>query len=165
MARWSRWGLLFLCTALAVGAIGCGEEGAGEGAELTVYVSAPLRGAEAGEGKRLCDEARAAARGVRTAGDHALRVTCLDASGPDGGWTLAKVGSNARRATEDSTTVAYVGEPARAARRQSQRILETAEIAQLGRAGGEEAIETVIAAIDEGDSSDPRAAVLDAVEG
>jgi hypothetical protein len=165
LARWAWWGLLFLCTALAAGAVGCGEEGASEGAELTVYVSAPLRGAEAEKGERLCAEVRAGARGVRTAGDHALRVTCLDASGPGGSWTLAKVGSNARRATEDSTTVAYVGEPARLARRQSQRILETAEIAQLGNLSGKEAIETVIAAIDEGDSSNPRAAVLDVVEG
>ena len=156
MARWGRGVLLLLGAVLAVAAVGCGEEGAEEGAELTVYVSAP--------GQRLCDEARAEAQGVKTAGDHTLRVVCLDV-GPKGGGTLAKVGSNARRATEDSTTVAYIGEPDRETRKQSQPILGTAEIAQLGEFDGREAIKTVIAAIDEGDSEDPRAAVFDAIEG
>ncbi|HEU5063202.1 MAG TPA: hypothetical protein VFT79_08640 [Solirubrobacterales bacterium] len=157
--------ILIACALAPLLAAGCGEEGAGEGAELTVYVSAPLRGAEAGEGERLCAEARAAARGVTTDGDHALRVVCLDAAGSNDSGTLAKVGSNARRATEDSTAVAYVGEPNRGVRKFSQTILETAEIAQMSEVSGEEAIETVVAAIDEGDASDPRAAVLDAVEG
>ena len=146
---------LLSAAALALVAGGCGEEGAEEGAVLTVYVSAP--------GQRLCGEARAEARGVRTAGDHTLRVVCLDAG--SAGGTLAKVGSNARRATEDSTAVAYVGEPDRETRKQSQPILDTAEIAQLGEFDGREAIETVIAAIDQADSDDPRAAVFDAIEG
>ncbi|MDQ2631062.1 MAG: hypothetical protein M3Y75_08825 [Actinomycetota bacterium] len=155
MARWGRAALLS-AAALAVIAGGCGEEGAEEGAVLTVYVSAP--------GQRLCDEARAEARGARTVDDHTLRVVCLDA-GSAGGGTLAKVGSNARRATEDSTAVAYVGEPDRETRKQSQPILNAAEIAQLGEFDGREAIGAVVAAIDEGDSDDPRAAVFDAIEG
>jgi branched-chain amino acid transport system substrate-binding protein len=154
-----------LCLALALVAAGCGDEGASEGATLTVYVSAPLRGAEADQGKELCDETRAEARGVKTAGDHQLRVVCLDASGEDGVWTLAKVGSNARRATEDSTTVAYVGEPSRAARKQSQPIVEAAEIATMGSRNGKEAVETIVTALKEGESDDPRRTVLDAVEG
>lgn len=163
--RWAAWAWLLLVVALAGTVAGCGGEGASEGAKLTVYVSAPLQGPEGQDGERLCAEARQAVRGVKTAGDHALRVVCLDASGPDGQWTLAQVGGNARRATEDSTAVAYIGEPTRAARRQSQRILEAAGIGQLGGVGGEEAIETVVAALDEGQSSDPRAAIFDAVEG
>jgi hypothetical protein len=150
------WAVLVLALAMAALAAGCGEEGAEEGAVLTVYVSAP--------GQRLCDEARAQARGARTTEDHTLRVVCLDVETGDGG-TLAKVGSNARRATEDSTTVAYVGEPGREMRKQSRPILDTAEIAQLGELNGRKAIDTVIAAIDEGDSGDPRAAVYDAIEG
>jgi hypothetical protein len=145
--------LLVVALALIVG--GCSEEGAQQGAELTVYVSAP--------GQSLCDEARAEARDMRTTGDHTLRVVCLG-TGSKGGGTLAKVGSNARRATEDSTTVAYVGEPDRETRKQSQPILNAAEIAQLGEFNGREAIKTVIAAIDEGESDDPRAAVFDAIE-
>ena len=155
MARRS-CGALLLLVALAVIVSGCGEEGAQEGAELTVYVSAP--------GERLCEEARAEAQGMKTTGDHTLRVVCLD-TGSENGGTLARVGSNARRATEDSTTVAYIGEPDRQTRKQSQPILNTAEIAQLANLDGREAIETVIAAIDEGDSDDPRAAVYDAIEG
>ncbi len=155
MARWGRGALLLLAAVLAVIAAGCGEEGAEEGAALTVYVSAP--------GQRLCDEAQSEARGARTAGDHTLRVVCLDAGA--GGGTLAKVGSNARRATEDSTTVAYVGEPDRETRKQSRPILDTAEIGQLGEFNGQKAIETVTAAIDEGDPDDPRASVYDAIEG
>jgi hypothetical protein len=156
LARWGRGSLLLLTAVFAVTVAGCGEEGAQEGAELTVYVSAP--------GQRLCDEARAEAQGKRTTEDHTLRVVCLG-TGSKGGGTLAKVGSNARRATEDSTTVAYVGEPDREARKQSQPILSAAEIAQLANLNGGEAIQTVIAAINEGDSDDPRAAVYDAIEG
>ena len=153
MGRRIPWALLLLAAALF--GSGCGEEGAAEGAELTVYVSAP--------GQRLCDEARREARGMRTAGEHTLRVVCLT-SGSGGSGTLAKVGSNARRATEDSSAVAYIGEPDREMRKQSQPILNSAEIAQLGNLTGRRAIKTVIATIDEADSDDPRAAVYDAVE-
>lgn len=157
--------MLLLVAVLVLAASGCGEEGAEEDATLTVYVSAPLKGAEAQEGKRLCIEAKESARIEGAAGTHRLRVVCLDASGPDGRWTLAKVGSNARRATEDSASIAYVGEPARAARKQSQPIVEAAEVAAMGRRNGREAIETIVAALEEDDSNDPRAAVFDAVEG
>jgi hypothetical protein len=150
--------------ALAVVMSGCGEEGAAEGAELTVYVSAPLRGDEGEQGRRLCAEAREeAARGGGEEDDYELRVVCLDASGADGHWTLAKVGSNARRATEDSTTVAYIGEPDRAARQQSRPIVDAAEIAELGGVSGKEAIARIATALREDDSNDPRAAVFDAL--
>jgi hypothetical protein len=165
LARRGRWALLFLVAAVALGVNGCGEGGAEEGAELTIYVSAPLRGTEAEAGKRLCAEAREQARRPGAAGSHELRVVCLDAAGAGGRWTLAKVGSNARRATEDSTTVAYLGEPAPAARRQSRPIVEAAEIAELGGLGGREAIAKVTTALREDDSDDPRAVVFDAVEG
>jgi uncharacterized protein YoaH (UPF0181 family) len=156
---------LLLLVALAVIGSGCGEEGASEGAELTVYASAPLRGPEAGQGKRLCTEARESARIEGSVGSHRLRVVCLDASGDDGRWTLAKVGSNARRAIEDSTTVAYIGEPSLGARRQSRPIVEAADIAELGGISGRKAIKQIATALREDDSNDPRAAVYDAVEG
>lgn len=168
MARRGRtsWAALLLAVALLTGAAaGCGEDGAAEGAELSVYVSAPLRGAEGDAGKAICAEAREEARRAGSPGGFELRVVCLDAAGPEGRWTLAQVGANARRATEDSATVAYLGEPSRAARRQSQPILEAAEIAELGGLSGSEATAKVVAAIDEHDSNDPRRAVFDAVEG
>jgi hypothetical protein len=146
-------------------ASGCGESGAAEGAKLTVYASAPLRGDEAPVGRKFCVEARDGARQAGSPGGFELRVVCLDASGPGGRWTLAQVGANARRATEDSATVAYLGEPERAARRQSQPIVEAAGIGALGALSGRAAMAEVAQAIEEGDSGEPRRAVFDAVEG
>jgi hypothetical protein len=147
---------------VALATVGCGEEGAAGGATVTVYVSAPLRGAGAEVGRRLCDEAREQAAQGQGADDLRLRVVCLDASEGDRAWTLAQVGANARRATEDATAVAYVGEPDPEARRQSRPIVDAAGIAQLGGTSGREALAAVRAAIAEGDESDPRQAVFDA---
>jgi len=149
-----------------VGTGGCGEEGGvADGAAVTVYVSAPLRGAEGDAGRRLCDEAREQASQGRGKDELELRVVCLDAAAAGGRWTLARVGSNARRATEDSTSVAYLGEPDPRARRHSLPIVEAAGLAELGGIGGMEAIAKVRAALREGDAGDPREAVFDAVEG
>jgi branched-chain amino acid transport system substrate-binding protein len=152
-----------LLAVLAVGVASCGEDGgAAEDATLTVYLSAPLRGAEGAAGRRLCDEAREqAAQGRGRA--QKLRVVCLDAAGSNGRWTLAKVGSNARRATEDSTTVAYIGEPDQQARRQSQPIVDAAGIAEVGGLPGRQAISQIQTALRESDSDDPRDAVFDAL--
>jgi branched-chain amino acid transport system substrate-binding protein len=152
---------------VAVGTVllGCGEEGAESGATVRVYVSAPLRGEEADAGQRLCDEAREQAAQGKGDGDLQLRIVCLDAAGSGGRWTLAKVGSNARRATEDSTTVAYIGEPDPKARQQSTPIVEAAEITELGGMTGRKAIAKVTAAISAGDETKPRQSVFDALEG
>jgi hypothetical protein len=155
--------LLLVLSALVV--VGCGEGGAEEGARLNVYVSAPLSGAEAEAGRAICEEARQEARRADEPGGFELRVVCLDVTGREGRWTLARVGANARRATEDSTAVAYLAEPERAARRQSLPIVEAAGIAELGELSGREAVARVAATIEESDSSDPRQAVFDALEG
>ena len=159
--------LPFAIAALAaVGLVtGCGEGGAEEGARLNVYVSAPLSGVEAEIGRKVCDEARQAVRRAGEPGGFELRVVCLDAAGLEGRWTLAQVGANARRATEDSTAVAYLAEPEWAARRQSLPIVEAAGIAELSGMSGRAAITAVATAIEESDSDDPRRAVFDAVEG
>lgn len=159
--------LAFAIAALAAASLvaGCGEGGAEEGARLNVYVSAPLSGAEAEVGREICDEARQGARQAGEPGGFELRVVCLDAAGPEGRWTLAQVGANARRATEDSTAVAYLAEPQPAARRQSLPIVEAAGIAELSEMTGRAAVAEVAAAIEESDSDDPRQAVFDAVEG
>jgi len=153
------------CLSAAALLAGCGEGGAEEGARLKVYLSVPLGGGEAERGREICAEARQEASRAGEPGGFELRVVCLDAAGPEGRWTLAQVGANARRATEDSTTVAYLAEPARAARRQSLPIVEAAGIAELGGVSGKQAVARVAAAIEESDSSDPRQAVFDAVEG
>lgn len=157
--------ILIVCLSAAALAAGCGEGGAEEGARLNVYVSAPLTGAEADLGRAICEEARQEGRRAGEPGGFELRVVCLDVAGPDGRWTLAQVGANARRATEDSTTVAYLAEPERAARRQSLPIVEAAEIAELIGLSGQEAVAEVAAAIEESGSDDPRQAVFDAVQG
>jgi hypothetical protein len=153
--------LLFVAGLLAA-ASGCGDEGAAAGAVVRIYVSAPLRGPEAGEGQRLCGEAREQATQGKGGEGHELRVVCLDAAGDGNGWTLAQVGANARRATEDSMTVAYVAEPDPAAREQSRPIVEAAGIAELGGVSGREAVAKAVGAMEEGDASQPRDAVFDA---
>jgi hypothetical protein len=154
--------MLLLATGLLALASGCGEEGAAAGATVRVYVSAPLRGPEARAGRRLCHEAREQAKPGKGGERHELQVVCLDASGDGGGWTLAQVGANARRATEDSATVAYIGEPEAAARKQSRPIIEAAGIAELGGLSGREAVAKVERAMEEGDASQPRDAVFGA---
>jgi len=154
--------ILLVPVALAVLVGGCGEEGAAAGATVRVYVSAPLRGPEAAAGQRLCDEAREQATHGRGGEGQELRVVCLDASGKGGAWTLAQVGANARRATEDSATVAYLGEPEPGAREQSRPIVEAAGIAELGGLSGRVAVTKVAKAMEEGDASQPRDAVFDA---
>ena len=141
---------------------GCGEGGASAGATVRVYVSAPLQGVEAAAGQKLCAGARAEAARAGKVEDLRLEVVCLDAAGDGGRWTLAKVGHNARTATEDSTAVAYVGEPDPRARKQSRPIVDAAEIAEIGGVSGEEAVAAVIAAIRNGDASEPRSAVFKA---
>lgn len=153
-----------IAIALLVGALllGCGEGGAADGATVSVYVSAPMRGAEAAAGRRLCEEAREGASAEDGNEGLKLRVVCLDTTGSGGRWTLAQVGANARRATQDSSAIAYVGEPDPEARRQSRPIVAAAGIAELGGVGGREAIAQIVTALNEGDASEPRQAVFEA---
>lgn len=154
---------MLMAVSLAAIVTGCGEGGAASGATVRVYVSAPLHGAEAAAGRSLCTGARdGAARVGGEVEDLKLKVVCLDVAGDDGRWTLAKVGSNARRATEDSTTVAYLGDPDPQARKQSRPIVAAAEIAEISGVSGEQSVAAVIAAIRDGDASKPRDAVFKA---
>lgn len=153
---------LFLAALVAVTLPGCGEEGAAGGATVTVYVSAPMGGPEMKAGRQLCDGARDEAARQGEVEGLRLKVICLDATEGGGRWTLAQVGANARRATEDSTAIAYVGEPDPEARRQSRPIVDAAGIAQLAGMTGREAVARVWAAIADGDESEPRRAVFDA---
>jgi branched-chain amino acid transport system substrate-binding protein len=157
------WTIPIACLLAVVLVSGCGEEGAAAGATVRIYVSAPLHGEEGIAGRRLCTGARGeASRSGGTVGDLKLAVVCLDAAGKEGRWTLAQVGANARRATEDSTTVAYVGEPDSRAREQSRPIVAAAEIAELGGVSGAEAVAEVVAAIRDGDEDHPRDTVFKA---
>jgi hypothetical protein len=133
--------------ALALTLAACGTTtGVSTGATVSVYLSAPMRGPEGKTGRELCDEARGAlARFGGKVGDLRVRLLCLDASGPAGAWTLARVGANARRAVEDSTAVAYIAEPDPKARRQSRPILEEADIVAVT---GANAMRRILSAIE-----------------
>jgi branched-chain amino acid transport system substrate-binding protein len=161
VARWAA--VLVLVLALA----GCATEtGVSSGATVSVYLSAPLRGPEGGAGRALCASAKSTlTQAGGKAGNLNVRLRCLDAAGPAGPWTLARVGANARRAVEDSTTVAYVGEPDPRARRQSRPILEEADIAEVTAGSGSAAIRRILAAIEDADSSSLRESVSDSLSG
>jgi hypothetical protein len=85
---------------------------------------------------------------------------CLDDTGGANRWSLAAVGANARRATEDSTTVGYIGELDRTATRFSRPIVESAGIAQLSTLSGRAAMASILRAVREaGDPASLREAV------
>jgi hypothetical protein len=111
---------LLATVAVAVGGCG-GGEGVSEGATVSVYAVAPAcAGAKQAQGRQ----------GARV-GEVRVRLVCVR-DGEDGkAWTLAAVGANARRATEDSTTVAYIADRDPTAARFSRSILESTGIAQL----------------------------------
>jgi branched-chain amino acid transport system substrate-binding protein len=134
----------------AVLAGGCGgAEGVEEGATVAVYVSGPLSGPEGGVGRAQCGTAgRELQRHGADAGEVQVRVHCLDSAADAGNWTLAGVGANARRASEDSTTVGYIGETSPRATRFSQPILDAAGIAQVSGMSGREAMARIFSAIE-----------------
>lgn len=93
-----------------------------------------------------------------------VQIICLAEAGDRGRLDLATIGTNARRATQDSTTVAYIGEPTARATRFSETILDTADIAQLSELAGSAAMSRVLRAIrSAGDSGSLRESVQDAL--
>jgi branched-chain amino acid transport system substrate-binding protein len=79
---------------------------------LTVYLSVPRHGVEAGAGQAVAAGARLALADARgRAGDRDVRLVQLDASKPQSStWDPAMVEANAKRAAADPTTIAYIGE-------------------------------------------------------
>lgn len=135
--------------------VGCGDSaGVSEGARVSVYVAAPLC-AEAGP---------ELARNGGEAGDVRVRAICLPSAESSQKLDLARIGANARRATEDATAIGYIGEPTRAATRFSEPILDAAGIAQLTETSGTSAMRQLLRAVDEaGDAGSLRASVNDAL--
>jgi branched-chain amino acid transport system substrate-binding protein len=105
---------------------------------VTVYVSVPLRGAEAADGRDVADGARLAlAEAHRRAGDLEARAVYLDdteARGARPRWSPAATAANARRATEDSTAIAYLGDFDSGATRFSLPITNEARMLQVSPA-------------------------------
>ena len=146
---------------LTLAAAGCGGGGGvAKGATVTVYVSAPLHGDRAIEGKAICAGAE---RQAGRAGEVRVRVVCLDDTGGGGHWSLAAVGANARRVAEDSTAVGYIGDADPTARRFSQPILESAGIASIYRSSGTTAMARLLHAIRDAGSGSLRVSVREAL--
>ncbi|MFP5388912.1 MAG: hypothetical protein ACLGG5_06385, partial [Thermoleophilia bacterium] len=87
-------------------------------ATVTAYVEAPLCAAAEQE----------LARQDGRAGDLRVRAVCLASPRKARKLSLATLGANARRATEDSTAVAYLEAPDPSASRFVHPILETADV-------------------------------------
>ena len=140
------WGLVVL----VVLGVGCGQGGVSAGATVSVYVAAPL-----------CEEAR---RELKTAGAQAVMVhaICLAPVQRDRRVRLAVAGSNARRATEDSTSVAFLESPGPAAGF-SRRIVESADIAWVETSSAAPVVRRVLHAVADADDSSLRDAVRESL--
>jgi branched-chain amino acid transport system substrate-binding protein len=105
---------------------------------VTVYVSMPLRGAGAGDGRDAMDGARLAlARARGRVGELAVRATYLDDTdgrGRRARWSGARSAANARRAAQDSTAIAYIGDFESGATRSSLPVTNEARMLQVSPA-------------------------------
>lgn len=116
---------------------GCGSSADGDPA-LTVYVSAPLSGPRAPDGRDVVDGAKLALADVHgEAGGTAVAMKPLD-DATAAGWDAAKTGADARLASQDSTAIAYVGELDSGASRTSIPITNEAGILQVSPGSGAE---------------------------
>jgi ABC-type branched-subunit amino acid transport system substrate-binding protein len=119
---------------------GCSTPGSGiqAGEHVTVYVSIPLRGAEAIDGRDVVRGARLALGDAHgRVGELEVRAVYFDdtaARGRAARWDQATAAANARRATEDSTAIAYVGDFDSGASRSSLPITNEARILQVSPA-------------------------------
>jgi branched-chain amino acid transport system substrate-binding protein len=116
---------------------GCGPDGGGaiEG-PVAVYVSLPLSGPRAEDGRDAADGARMALEQAGgKAGDLVVEARFLDdANGAP--WDPVAVGANARRAVQDSSAVAYIGELDSEPTRASLPITNEAGIVQVSPGAG-----------------------------
>ena len=119
--------------ALALAFGGCGDGGSGNvrGETLTVYVSAPLHGERALEGRGVVEGARLAlAEAGGSVGSLRVRAVYLDDTS-DGRWSLARSAANARQAAEDATAIGFIGDLDSGATRASLPITNQAEMVQI----------------------------------
>ena len=116
---------------------GCaGDSGTGDevrGTTLTAYVSVPLHGPRAAEGRGIVDGAKLALADVGgEVGDLDVEAVYLDDSGGRAsGWDPVATADNARQAAEDVTAIAYIGDLDSGATRTSLPITNQAEMAQI----------------------------------
>ena len=116
---------------------GCGSSGVSKDATVTAYVEAPL-----------CVAAkRELAKHGGRAGDLRVQAVCLASPHEAKKLSLATLGANARRATEDSTAVAYLEAPDPGASRFVHPILETAEVPWISASSGAAAMSRLLTLI------------------
>jgi hypothetical protein len=138
---------------LALGLAACGG-GDSQGATVSVYAGAPL-----------CKAAKAelATHGA-SAGHFKIAARCLAPSEKAGGGVdLATDGSNARRATSDTSAVATLESPG-PGNKFSRSILESAGIPLLTSSSGSKAMKSVIEAVESAGSSSVRGKVRETLE-
>jgi hypothetical protein len=142
-----RGGTLAATCVLLIGAAGCGGGGGvSSDAVVTAYVEAPLCAAAKQE----------LARHSGRAGDLRVQAICLPGPHEAKKLSLATLGANARRATEDSTAVAYLEAPDPEASRFVHPILETAEVPWISAKSGSVAMSRLLTLIPEADSGSLR---------
>ncbi|HET8975215.1 MAG TPA: ABC transporter substrate-binding protein [Solirubrobacterales bacterium] len=116
---------------------GCGQNG-GEAVDgpVSVYVSLPLTGPRAAEGRDAADGAQLALEQAGgEAGGLEVQARVLD-DARGGPWSPVAVGENARAAAQDSSTAAYIGELDSQPTRTSLPITNDAEILQISPGAG-----------------------------
>jgi branched-chain amino acid transport system substrate-binding protein len=131
---------ILVCVAAVATLAGCFSSGSGiqTGERLDVYVSMPLHGPEAQNGRDIVDAARLAladAHGM--AGPLRIRAIYLDDTSGHGAsarWSPAAAAANARRASQDSAAIAYIGDFDSGATRFSLPITNEAHILQVSPA-------------------------------
>jgi branched-chain amino acid transport system substrate-binding protein len=128
---------LVVALVVTLGAAGCSASGEGEiEAAVTVYVSLPLTGKRAPDGRDAADGARLALEQAgEAAGSIEVRAEFLDdASGR--AWNPTAVGRNARKAVQDSSAAAYIGELDSEPTRASVPITNDAGLLQVSPGAG-----------------------------
>jgi hypothetical protein len=130
LSAWRKTAAGAAACAVIIAVAGCGSAGVAEDATVTAYVEAPLCAAAK----------RELVRHDGRAGDLRVQAVCLPSPHEARKLSLATLGANARRATEDSTTVAYLEAPDPRAARFTHPILETAEIPWISDRSGASAM-------------------------
>jgi branched-chain amino acid transport system substrate-binding protein len=125
---------LIALTIAALGGCGPAADDPASG-PVTVYVSAPLRGEDADDGRDVADGARLALdEAGAMAGDVEVGLEVLDAADGPGnvsGWGPGAVGRNARAAAQDTAAIAYIGDLQSGATRVSLPITNGALVPQV----------------------------------
>jgi hypothetical protein len=111
---------------------GCGSPEATGDARLTVYLSAPLTGPGAADGKAVVTGARGAlADAGEEAGGLPVTLKILDVAEDGPPWSPVAAAANARTATQDSTSIGYLGDLESGATRASLPVTNDAGLLQI----------------------------------